>query len=96
MRSQIFHADQDSKDAEDCRGDVVIRLFNAVQAELGIMLLSRGVRIPGRSLSNLFRDREKAFGSGVVTARLDGEAISPNNLFKIDWQGQNVFLRVGS
>lgn len=96
MRSQISHVDQDSKNAKDCRGDLVIRLFNAVQAELGIMLLGRGVRITGESLSNLFRGREKAFGTGVMTARLDGEAISRNDVFEKDWRNQTIFLRVGS
>jgi hypothetical protein len=96
MRSPISDAGQDSKRVTDCRGDVVIRLFNAVQAELGPVLLGRGVWITGKSLSNLFRGREKAFGPSIITARLDGEAILPSDVFEIDWHDQKVFLRVGT
>ena len=75
---------------------MLVRLFNAVQAELGIVLLGRGVRITGKSLADLFRGREKAFGGGIVTVRLDGEAILPNDIFEIEWQDQRIFRRVGS
>ncbi len=94
MRSQVSHVDRDLEGAADCRGEVVVRLFNAVQGELGLMLLGRGVWIAGKSLSNLFRAREKAFGAGIMTARLDGKAISPKDVLELDWQDRKVFLRV--
>ncbi len=96
MRSQVSHADPGSEGAADCRGEVVVRLFNAEQGELGPMLLGRGVWIAGKCLANLFRGREKAFGKGIMTARLDGEAISPEDVFAIDWQERTVFLQAGT
>ena len=95
MRSQISHGHRKADRLVDSQGRVVIKLFNAVQAELGPLLLSRGIQIPGRALARLFRGRPQTFCSGILAARIDDAPISPHDLLEKDWEGQDVVLSIG-
>ncbi len=94
MRSRISHADRDADRAADGQGRLVIKLFNAVQAELGPRMLHRGVQIPGKALCDLFRGRSDAFRSGILTARIEDAPISPHDLLEKDWKDQDIVIQV--
>ena len=94
MRSQISHANRDSDRVVDGQGRLVIKLFNAVQVEMGPLMLRRGIQIPGKALSDLFRGRSDAFRSGILTARMDDPPISPHDLLEKDWRDQDIVLQV--
>jgi hypothetical protein len=94
MRRPISHPHRDADRAVDRRGPVVIKLFNMVRDELGPALLGRGIRIPGRALNRLFRGRSNAFLRGILSARIDGDQVSANDLVEIDWGDQEIVLDV--
>ncbi len=96
MRSQISHAGPAVAPAAARPDDVVIKLFNMLQGELGPALLARGVHSSGRALSDLFRGRSEVFRSGILVARIDGSAVDPRVPLEMDWAGQVVFLQVRS
>jgi hypothetical protein len=96
MRSQISHAGRDADRVVGGQGRLVIKLFNAVQVELGPLMLRRGIQIPGKALSDLLRGRSDAFRSGILAARMDDAPISPHDLVERDWGDQDVVLHVGS
>jgi len=96
MRSEISHANRDADHPVDDQSRPVIKLFNAVQVELGPSMLRRGIQIPGRALSNLFRDRSDAFRPGILRARIGDAPISPDDLLERDWEDQDIVLHVGS
>jgi hypothetical protein len=94
MRSQISHANRDADRAADGQGRLVVKLFNAVQVELGPVMLRRGMRIPGRALSDLLRGRSDAFCSGILEAQIGDVPISPGDLLEKDWRGQDIVVQV--
>lgn len=96
MRSEISHANRDADHPVDDQSRLLIKLFNAVQVELGPSMLRRGIHIPGRALANLFRGRSDAFRPGILTARIGDDAVSPDDLLERDWRGQGVVLQVRS
>ena len=96
MRNQISHADREADREADRRGRLVIKLFNMLQGELGPTMLRRGVQIPGKALSGLFRGRSEAFRPGILAARIDDAPISPGVLVEMSWEGHDLFLRVSS
>jgi hypothetical protein len=59
-------------------------------------MLRRGIQIPGKALTDLFRGRSKAFHAGIVAARIDGAAVRPGLIFERDWAGKELLLQVGS
>jgi hypothetical protein len=96
MRRPISHPHRDADRPADRRGPVVIKLFNMVRDELGPALLGRGIQIPGRALNRLFRARSDAFLSGILSARIDDNAISPERLLATNWADQEILLDVSS
>ena len=96
MRTQIVQVNRDADRVVECRGRLVIKLFNMVQVEIGPMMLRRGMQIPGAALSDLFEGRTDAFRSGILTARLGHAPVSTRDLFERDWKDQDVVLHVGS
>ena len=96
MRSRVSRGNPDADRVVNCLGTIVIKLFNAVQVELGPAMLRRGVHIAVKALSDLFRGRSDAFRSGILTARIDDAPISPRDLLEMDWRDQDLVLCIRS
>jgi hypothetical protein len=96
MRSPISHPNRPSDRQADRQGRLVIKLFNMVRDELGPTLLRRGIQIPGKALTDLFRGRSNAFRPGILAARIDDAPVSPDLLFETDWTDQELLLQVSS
>lgn len=94
MRSPVSYQARGLPSEPAAEGEVVIKLFNVLQRELGPALLCRGIRIPGATLHKLFRGRRAAFRAGLVAAEVAGEPVAPDVLLDTDWTSQEVLLVV--
>jgi hypothetical protein len=64
--------------------------------ELGPTFLRRGLHVPGKALSDLFRGRVTAFRPGIVAAQMDDVEIPVDALFETNWTDRQVLLRISS
>lgn len=94
MRSQLSHNSRSVCPPADHEGDLIVKLFNMVQQELGPRLLSRGVEISGHALSELLHRRLDAFRTGLLAAELDGEPVATELILETDWNGRRALLVV--
>lgn len=95
MRSQISYPHRGADD-DTGQGRVVIKLFNLIQGELGPAFLRRGIQVPGKALSDLFRGRATAFRPGILAAHMDDAEIAADALFETSWTDHQLLLRVSS
>jgi hypothetical protein len=94
MRSELSCDQGEEGSAADVEGDVVVKLFNLLQQELGPGLLRRGIQIPGPALGELLRRRPAAFRSGILTAEVEGKPVAPGRLADMEWAQGEIFLVV--
>jgi hypothetical protein len=96
MRSPISHPSRDADREAGRQGRLVVKLFNMVRDELGPTMLRRGIQIPGKALTDLFRGRSKAFRRGILAAQIDDAPVSPALLLETNWADQELLLQVSS
>jgi len=96
MRSRLSYGDSNSAPPPNVEGDVMLKLFNLLQRELGPPFLRRGIRVSGRALGDLLERRWEAFRAGMVAVEVSGEPVSPDALRNADWTDREVLLTVGS
>ena len=96
MRSRLSYASPNLDPGPDVACDVVLKLFNLLQRELGPRFLRRGIRISGRALRELLERRWEAFRTGIVAAEVSGEPVAPSALVDMDWMDREVLLAVQS
>ena len=94
MRSGLSYTRPSVGPDGNAEGDVVVKLFNLLQRELGPQFLRRGIRIPGRALHRLLEGRWRAFRAGIVEAEISAEQVEPNALLDRDWANQELVLIV--
>lgn len=94
MRRELSYPSHRRSPKEQVEGDVVLKLFNLLQQELGPRFLRRGIRISGGALRELLESRWDAFRVGIVTAEVCGESVAPTALLGTDWTRQEVLLVV--
>ena len=94
MRSRLSYAGPNVRPDGNAEGDVVVKLFNLLQRELGPQFLRQGIRIPGRALRRLLAGRWEAFRTGIVTAEIAAESVAASVLFDTDWGDREVVLTV--
>ena len=94
MRSGLSYARPNVGPDGNAEGDVVVKLFNLLQRELGPQFLRQGIRIPGRALRRLLAGRWEAFRTGIVTAEIAAESVAASVLFDTDWGDREVVLTV--
>jgi hypothetical protein len=96
MRSQLSHDDRPSELGAASEGEVLLKLFNLLQPELGPAFLRRGMLIPGRALGELLARRWAAFRAGILAAEVAGEHVAASVLRDTDWTNREVWLQVRS
>lgn len=94
MRSGLSYARPVAESAGNIEGDVVVKLFNLLQRELGPPFLRRGIRIPGHALHRLLAGRWEAFRAGIVAAEIGTERVAPSAILDTPWVDQEVVLVV--
>jgi len=94
MRSRLSYARRGSEPGGPAEGEVVVKLFNLVQRELGPLFLHQGIRISGRALQRLLAGRWEAFRPGILAAEIGAEAVEPRALLDNKWENQEVVLAV--
>ena len=94
MRTELSHPSSGTRPGPGVEGNVVLKLFNLLQQELGLRFLSRGIRISGGALRGLLESRWDAFRAGILTAEVSGEPVATNALLDTDWTSQEVLLVV--
>lgn len=94
MRSGLSYASPNAEPGADVAGEVVLKLFNLLQRELGLHFLRQGIRISGRALRQLLERRGEAFRTGIVAAEVCGEPAAPSDLLDLDWANGEVVLTV--
>jgi hypothetical protein len=94
MRSRLSYAGPQVKPDGNAEGDVVVKLFNLLQRELGPQFLRHGIRIPGHALRRLLAGRWEAFRTGIIAAKIDAESVAPSVLSDTDWGDREVVLIV--
>ena len=94
MRTELSYGCPRAGPDENAEGDVVVKLFNLLQRELGPQFLRRGIRIPGQALHLLLAGRWEAFRAGIVAAEIFAEAVPSRVLFDTDWANREVVLIV--
>ena len=94
MRIQLPARGWDSAATLTGDSDMVVKLFNMLQRELGPEFLRRGVRVPGRAFSNVLALRPGSVGTEIVTAEVDGGPVEPQVLLDTDWSGRQVLLTI--
>jgi hypothetical protein len=95
MRHQISYKKELISDSVR-EGCVVLKLFNLVARELGPIFLNHGICVSGENLSGFFRKMPEDFWSGCRKVKKDGQTLEVNKLMQMDWQTENVLLKVHS
>lgn len=94
MRTELTCPSPSRSPEPRVEGDVVLKLFNLLQQELGPGFLRRGIRISGSALRELLEGRWNPFRAGLVAAEVSGEPVAPTALLDADWTNQEVLLVV--
>ena len=94
MRVQLPDGGSDETASTTGESDVVVKLFNMLQREIGPEFLRRGVRVPGSALSQLLARQPAAVRYGIVTAEVDGGVVDLQVMLDTDWSGREVLLAV--
>jgi hypothetical protein len=94
MRSRLSYAGPNVRPDGNAEGDVVVKLFNLLQRELGPQFLRQGIRIPGHALQRLLAGRWEAFRTGIIAAEIAAKSVAPSVIFGTDWGDREVVLTV--
>jgi len=79
MRSDISHHDFASDDAHE-DGEIRVKLFNLLMAELGPGFLLRGILMPAGDLADLLAAQPKEFWEGCRSVLLEKSPVEPEIL----------------
>jgi hypothetical protein len=79
MRSDITHQEL-AGDGPRENGEIRIKLFNLLMAELGPGFLLRGILLPAGELAEFFAARPRDFWAGCRTILLEGRPAEPGHL----------------
>ena len=94
MRIQLPDEARDQARATVGESDVIIKLFNMLQTEIGPEFLRRGVRITGRAFGDLIARLASTVRADIITAEVDGQSVDPQALLDTDWSGHQLLLAV--
>ena len=92
MRGEISHADQGGVSPH--QGKVVLKLFNLLPAEIGPLILEKGVWVDGKTLKAFFEKRPPLLLKGCREAKLHGKDVEVSRLAEQEWPEEDIFLRV--
>ena len=92
MRSQISYHAPESRGSGT--GRILVKIFNLLLEGAGRVLLERGVWVDSKDLEELFRKVPEDFWSAIRESKLDGRSITALDLRRMEWGGEEVFLRV--
>jgi hypothetical protein len=93
LRSGISYSSDDR--CEDvCCGDVTVKLFNVVAAELGPGLLERGIEVQSRYVAEFIKSRPAEFWANCRSVVVDGREITTGELAEATWGAPLVRLSV--
>ena len=92
MRGEISHADQGKVSPH--QGKVVLKLFNLLPAEIGPLILEKGVWVDGKTLKAFFEKRPPLLLKGCREAKLHGKDVEVSRLAEQEWPEEDIFLRV--
>jgi hypothetical protein len=92
MRGEISHAGQEKVSPHE--GRVVLKLFNLLPAEIGSLILEKGVWVDGKILKAFFEKRLSLFLEGCRETRLHGRSVDVGRLAEQQWPDGHVFLKV--
>jgi hypothetical protein len=91
LRSGISYS-SDDRCQEGCCGDVTVKLFNVVAAELGAGLLEKGIEVKARHLEDFLGSRPADFWADCQSAFVDGRETALKELAEAKWEGALVFF----
>ncbi|MFC1488720.1 hypothetical protein ACFL6B_02610 [Thermodesulfobacteriota bacterium] len=93
MRHQITHQKKLEKEMVK-EGTIQVKLFNLVTRDIGPMFLEQGIWISGDRLHNFFQKAPAHFWTGCSAAEIDGIYREVDKLSHVDWEHQEVFLKL--
>jgi hypothetical protein len=91
LRSGISYS-SDDRCHIDCCGDVTVKLFNLVAAELGADLLERGIEVGSRHLEDFLASRPAEFWADCRSVVVDGRGAGKEELAGKRWDSPLVFF----
>lgn len=72
-----------------------VKLFNSVAEDMGPALLAQGILLDGAAAADFFAGRRELLQPAITQARLDGEIIDPERLFRTSCAfSEHLFLVV--
>lgn len=93
MRGEISYR-KEAEAVSGAEGTVSVKLFNLLVAEIGPVLLARGVRIAGTDLRHFLERQPPPFWSGCVQAVLNGQETDEKALLSSKWPPGPIILQV--
>ncbi|NTW36117.1 MAG: hypothetical protein HGB17_08305 [Syntrophobacteraceae bacterium] len=91
LRSGISYSSDDRCHGVCC-GDVTVKLFNLVAAELGTGLLERGIEVKSHHLEDFLASRPAEFWADCQSVVVDGRETGKDELAKTQWGSPLVFF----
>ena len=95
MRQQISYKKEHLPNSAE-KGNVVLKLFNLVARDLGLIFLNHGICVSGENLAGFFRQMPDDFWSDCREVKKDGQALNVKKLLHMDWEKGKVLLKVHS
>jgi hypothetical protein len=92
MRGDISHVDQEKISPHE--GRVLLKLFNVLPADIGHLILRRGVWVNGKDLKSFLEKRLPLLLEDCLEARFHGSIIDVKRLTDQAWPDADVFLKV--
>jgi hypothetical protein len=93
MRGEISYHGGDGT-LQRGEGTVYVKLFNLLVGEVGSVLLSKGIRIPGTEIGEFLDQRPPRFWDACVKAAYEGREMAPKALLRMKWSPEPLILKV--
>lgn len=75
-------------------GTVYVKLFNLLVGEVGSVLLSKGIRIPGTELEEFLAKRPPRFWDACVKAAYEGREMGPEELRRMKFPETPLIVKL--
>jgi hypothetical protein len=95
MRDEISYKGNPSSEKIKS-GKVFMKLFNLPLRELGPMFLEHGILVSGSSLKDILAIHADDFRKSCRSIFVDGQKFDLEQLLKMDWANEYIFLQVKS
>jgi len=94
MRNSVSYSAQE-KQASSGSGVLMLKLFNLVAREIGVMFLQRGILVDGKDFCSLAEEHSEVFGHQDSIFLFNQQKTDLGNLLESDIKNQEVLLTVG-